>query len=71
MAKQTPKQTKPVVTEPKARATRNRETVLVARSIQQLVDLLPATAVIGVSRKSLIAAVSAQRAGDLKAELGL
>lgn len=58
--------------EPKIRATRNRETVLVARTVQQLIDLnLPADAVIGVSRKSLLAAAAKSRTADLKAELGL
>lgn len=74
MAKQTTKATKAtatVITEPKIRATRNRETVLVIRSVQSLVDLLPADAVIGVSRKSLLAAAAKSRNADLKAELGL
>lgn len=72
MAKTNTKASKPVVTEPKIRATRNRETVLVARTVQQLIDLnLPADAVIGVSRKSLLAAAAKSRTADLKAELGL
>ena len=65
------KETKVVTAEPKIRATRNRETVLVIRSVQSLVDLLPADAVIGVSRKSLLAALAKTRLGDLKSEAGL
>ena len=61
-----------VTAEPKIRATRNREAVLVLRTVQELVDLnLPVDAVIGVSRKSILAAAAKSRNANLKAELGL